>query len=715
MSTRAWGSGVFAGLAQVLFSSRAATGLLVLAAVALVTPLSAVTALIGAMAASAFASTARWNPSLFGTGLFGVNGALLGLVWPALFDVTSIGFWLLVPAAIVTTWLQGGLLPWLSRRDLPALGVPFLVVTWTASIARALLDGRSLHPEVPPLIQGPLAGWNDPIILGTIASVTGGLLGMALVALGLALTSRRALAMAIIGAVAGLAASLALGGAEGALWIGAVAYNAAPAAVGLATLLPGARHPWALAAAGGALSVLIWALLTPVLLAAGVFPLTVPMHLVLFGALLLHRARARARSARHAAASRSSLSAAPDAAALSGLLRRASRVVVLSGAGMSTESGIPDYRSQVGFWYDANPDDLVYQRLLASEQSRHLYWRLQRRFISVVEEAQPNAGHQALARLDATGRLLGVVTQNVDGLHQAAGCQPGRVVELHGSARWIVCVNCRRRVPYRDLSSRINGHAPLCDACGGLLKTETVSFGEGIPSGRLGQAIAWCREADLLLILGTSLQVEPACSLPKLARTMGTPIVVVNRTPTAWDVQATLAIHDEVGAVLADAVGQLRGRRIRPMTRADFHYLCRVVDAWWGDAVRYLLHPLYVDHFADTCFVLDDEHGLAGFVIGFVSQSRPEEAYVHMIGTAPEQRGQGVGLALYEHFFAAARARGCRRVAAVTVPGNAGSLAFHRRLGFEFRSAGAVWEADVPILPDHAGPGVPCVVMERAL
>ena len=709
---RAWLEALLAGVAQTLLSPRPATGALLLVAGALVSPLHTLTAIVGVAAATGYAAWSRWNRPLLQSGLFGFNGAAVGVVWPELFELTSPGFWLLVPAAVGATFLQGRLLPPFSRRDLPVLGLPFLLVAWGASIAGTAAGWRKAVTGPLPHLSGPLAGWTDPALAMQLGeTATRYLPAFALVATAAALTSWALLGATLLGAGTGLAASVALGGADGLLWTGAVLYNAAPAAIGVACVFfPLGVRSLAAGAGGAGLAASLWALGTPPLASVGLFPLTLPLHVVLLVGLVLARRGATVRRGLG-----SITEPVPALQALGSMLRRSRRIVVLSGAGMSTESGIPDYRSQLGFWFDANAADLVYQRFLASEDSRRLYWRLQRRFARILDQSAPNAGHLALARLDASGRLLGIVTQNVDGLHQAAGCRPDGVVELHGSARWVLCLACGRRTRYGEIARRINGVAPPCDRCGGLLKTETVSFGEPLVPARLAQAARWVREADLLLILGTSLQVEPASSLPEIARSRGTPMVVVNRTPTPWDAHAALVVRADVGVALSAAAGETDGRRIRPITRADYGFLCQVVDLWWRDAVRYLLHPVYVDHFSETSLVLEDERGIAGFLLGFVSQSHPEESYVHMVATAPDRRGQGIGRALYETFSGLAGARGCRRVVAITVPYNTGSLAFHRRLGFTFRESGAVWDADVPVILDHAGPGVHCVVMERKI
>jgi NAD-dependent protein deacetylase/lipoamidase len=724
---RIWVEAVFAGLAQLLFSNRALAGVAVLAAVAVVAPVHALMMLSGVIVATAVAGWSRWNRLLLRDGLFGYNGALIGLVWPALFTPSSLGFWLLVPAAIAATWLHGKLLPGFSRRDLPVLGLPFLLVTWAVSLVGLLAGWRQVVFAAAPVITGPFIGWHDALLRTEVVAIaTRGVPALVLTAVALALTSRRFVGAAALGAASGLAVAVALGGAAGLLWVGAFAYNAAVAALGIAVFFVSNRASVVVAIAVSAGAAALWALVTPPLLAIGLFPLTATAHLALFATIQLARSRfarrlgiaalpIHAAPSRVEASSMSTTRRAADIEALAGLLRRSSRVVVLSGAGMSTESGIPDYRSCLGFWFDANPEDLVYQRFLVSARSQRLYWRLQKRFMDTVDRSAPNPGHLALARLDAAGRLLGVITQNVDGFHQEAGTAPGRVVELHGSARWVVCVACSVRTPYREVASRIGRTAPPCEVCGGLLKTETVAFGEPLAPERLNQAVTWCREADLMLLLGSSLQVDPARSLPRVVHDRGAPLVTVNRTATPWDPYAELVIRGDVGTVLEAAVRSLHGRHIRPLTRTDFQFLCRVIDTWWGDAVRYLLHPLWIEHFGDTSFVVEDEHGVAGFLIGFVSQSQPGTAYAHLIATAPNRRGEGCGRALYEHFFALARDRGCREVRAITVPGNASALAFHQRLGFSFQAEGTVWSGDIPVVPDYAGPGVPCVLMTRKL
>jgi NAD-dependent deacetylase len=725
---------VLSGASQVLYCASPATGAWLLIAAALLAPASAVGALLGLVTATAMAWILNWNQFLLSIGLFGYNGAMVGLAWPALFPLSTPGFLLVIPAAMAATWLQGQMLPAFTRRDLPVLGAPFVLVIWTATLLSTLIGGEGF-PQTIPEIVAPGAGWSNPTLrIELLSLLMQSLPGLAAAGIGLLATSPATLGVALVGLSAGLVGALGLGGLEGGLWVGAYAYTAVPLALGVAgVFFPLNVRSLALAAGVSLAGVAAWVLATWTLASLGLVSLTAVAHAALLGLILAARTEAPSKFLRirpyalaeaappHRMVPSKPIQRLPEAeiAQLVSLLRRSSRVVVLSGAGMSTESGIPDYRTQLGFWYDANPQDLVHWRFLQSETSQRLYWRLQRRLSDLLDGAEPNAGHRALAELDREGRLLGIATQNVDGLHQAAGIVGSRVVELHGTVRDVICLGCGCRVSYASLRARINGNAPPCDRCGGLLKLDAVNFGEQLDPARLAQAASWCRGADLLLIVGTSLQVAPAGSLPELVRARGVPVVIINQTPTPFDPYATLVVRGAAAEVLGEARRRLMtdppARVIRPMTRTDFQHLCLVVDSWWGDQVRYLLHPLYLEHFPQTCLVSEADGTVAGFLIGFVSQGRPDEAYVHLVATAPACRRQGTGRALYEHFFELARDRGCVKILAITVPHNETSIAFHRQMGFRLREEGAAWLGSLPFFPDYGGPGVDCVLMERKL
>jgi NAD-dependent deacetylase len=231
-------------------------------------------------------------------------------------------------------------------------------------------------------------------------------------------------------------------------------------------------------------------------------------------------------------------------------LRAAQSAVVFTGAGMSTESGIPDFRSPGGVWAKYRP--VMFQDFVSSDASRREYWRQKCEGHADFGAAKPNAGHQVLANWEAAGRLRAVITQNIDGLHQAAGSK--RVLELHGTAMEIVCLSCERRFAPEPIMNvfRETGAAPLCESCGGYLKSATVSFGQSLPENVLSEAWQLARHSDLFLVLGSSLVVEPAASLPRFARQHGARLVIINRDPTDQDSSAHAVLHEPLGAALAE-------------------------------------------------------------------------------------------------------------------------------------------------------------------
>jgi NAD-dependent deacetylase len=235
------------------------------------------------------------------------------------------------------------------------------------------------------------------------------------------------------------------------------------------------------------------------------------------------------------------------------LLERSRKVVAFSGAGMSTASGIPDFRSPGGVWSRHQP--VLYQDFLASEDARRRYWRYRREMYADFRNARPNAAHLALARLEERGRLEAVVTQNIDGLHQDAGSR--RVVELHGTNRRVVCVRCRRDHDVEGVYAGLEAgrDVPTCDACGGPLKAATISFGQNLETEVLEEAFRLAREADLLLVLGSSLVVQPAAALPVAAADAGANVVIVNREETPLDGLAAVVIHGPLEEVVPVLTG----------------------------------------------------------------------------------------------------------------------------------------------------------------
>ncbi len=237
------------------------------------------------------------------------------------------------------------------------------------------------------------------------------------------------------------------------------------------------------------------------------------------------------------------------------MLENSRRIAVFTGAGISTESSIPDYRSPGGIWMSQNP--IYFNEFLSSEAARREAWR--RRFASdaVLRAARPNRGHVAVAQLVAAGKANAVITQNIDGLHQMSGVPADQVIELHGNTTYAACLDCARRYEIDELREQFDRDAqsPCCAGCGGFVKTATVSFGQPMPAEAMQRAEQETLEADLFLAIGSSLVVYPAAGFPELASRNGARLVIVNREPTPLDDMADLVLHRPIGQTLGEAVG----------------------------------------------------------------------------------------------------------------------------------------------------------------
>ena len=238
-------------------------------------------------------------------------------------------------------------------------------------------------------------------------------------------------------------------------------------------------------------------------------------------------------------------------------LSAARRIVVLTGAGISTGSGIPDFRGPNGLW-TKNPAaqrTATLRHYLEDAEVRRLAWR--NRLDSPTWAAQPNVAHRALVDLEATGRLHAIVTQNVDGLHQAAGSDPGLVIEVHGSMHWARCWSCDDRRPMTDVLDRVRrGESdPPCERCGGILKSDTISFGQALVPATIDRALRMAEECDLLLAVGSSLQVAPVSNVVPRAVAAGARVVIVNGEPTKLDHLADAVVLAEISATLPQLVG----------------------------------------------------------------------------------------------------------------------------------------------------------------
>lgn len=236
---------------------------------------------------------------------------------------------------------------------------------------------------------------------------------------------------------------------------------------------------------------------------------------------------------------------------------RAQRIVALTGAGISTDSGIPDFRGPQGVW-TRNPGAekmATLQHYVADPEVRRLAWRS--RLESPAWRAQPNAGHQALVALERRGKLDTLITQNVDGLHQLAGSSPQKIVEIHGTMREVTCLSCGQRAPTERALDRVRSgeNDPACRTCGGILKTATISFGQPLVPEDLMRAQAAAQRCDLLLAIGSKLSVWPVAGVVPLAKEAGARVIIVNAEPTDLDELADAVLRGPIGALLPRLIG----------------------------------------------------------------------------------------------------------------------------------------------------------------
>ena len=241
-------------------------------------------------------------------------------------------------------------------------------------------------------------------------------------------------------------------------------------------------------------------------------------------------------------------------AELRALIRVSERIVVFTGAGISTESGIPDFRGPNGVWNKVTPID--FSDFVASEEMRRESWTRKFSGELKMENAEPNAGHRALTSLVRAGKVTHIITQNVDGLHQKSGTPDDQVIELHGNASYATCLSCSKRYELDEIKGPFLADGTIidCGDCGGLLKTATVSFGQAMPVEEMNRAEQATLACDLFIAIGSSLVVYPAAGFPRIAKQNGARLVILNNQETDLDPVCDLVLHEQIGPTLSQAV-----------------------------------------------------------------------------------------------------------------------------------------------------------------
>ena len=233
-------------------------------------------------------------------------------------------------------------------------------------------------------------------------------------------------------------------------------------------------------------------------------------------------------------------------------IEAAKKIVIFTGAGISTESGIPDFRGPQGVWKTNSP--IYFQDFITSEEIRRESWKRKFSDQDIIKKAKPNVGHFAVAKIINTHQSAYLITQNVDNLHQDAGVPEDKITEIHGNASYASCLDCGMRYELAPIKKAFlaDGIIPYCDSCEGMVKTATISFGQPMPEEEMQIAQSKTVECDLFITIGTSLEVYPAAGFPKLAKELGAKLIIINNQPTGLDPIADLVIHKQIGKVFSD-------------------------------------------------------------------------------------------------------------------------------------------------------------------
>lgn len=246
------------------------------------------------------------------------------------------------------------------------------------------------------------------------------------------------------------------------------------------------------------------------------------------------------------------------------MIAGADRVVVFTGAGVSTESGIPDFRSPGGIWTKFDPEDFTIERFLNSPETRKKQWQILMGG-GLFAQAEPNQAHVAIAELEKLGKLTCVITQNIDNLHQKAGCDPKKVYELHGNMNWIRCLDCHEVYRLEGILAKHHpaDDVPVCERCRGILKPDVIFFGESLPPATLKQATHHACHCDLLIAIGSSLVVYPAAYMPIYAKSAGAKLVIINRDATPYDGNADVVINHSAGEVMSRILETVKAQPVK--------------------------------------------------------------------------------------------------------------------------------------------------------
>jgi len=603
-----WVDIVLRSYGQVLFADSALSGLFLILALGMLSVRTLFFSLAGALIANAAARLLRKDPFYLEHGIYGFNGVIFGLFWSWYFVLSPVSLSLFLPAALLLCPLQSALTKSFSRAksSLPVMSLPAVLLLYGSLIAAYWL---TFSAKVVPYVElfAPAMEAIDPLLPvnpndgGPLWAfiVTHGLHVWGAIFAGILIFSPISFLTAAGFVLCGYAVTLLLPpstASTAGIYLG---LNVLPATVGMfGILLVPNRWAFLYTLLGFLVCTALWLLLSGLLGFLNLPFLTLPFNLTV---LLLMTAALRmgplhsglvpvpldrittpekairsrrpllgpypqAPGIRQAAGFFRGLlpGGRPTPQEIAGLveaIRAARSIAILSGAGTSTESGIPDFRDNPAFWRRFGAEEMTYGNFLSRPDVRERYWEMERQFHRLIEEARPNDVHRAAVRLEEMGKLSCVVTQNVDGLFQKAGVSAGRVIEVHGSIRTARCVRCGTVHTVAEIEAMLGAGIadPFCRSCREPLKPDTVFMGEPLDEAVAGEALFRILSSGLLLVVGTSLQVDPVASFADLAWRKGVRIAVVNLQPTPKDGLAEIVVRKPLGPVFRKILKSLAG------------------------------------------------------------------------------------------------------------------------------------------------------------
>ncbi len=594
-------------IGAAFFCTHPISGVFFLCGLATFSPRLALFGTLGAVSAQITATLLKRDEAMMKVGFFSFNGALVGMYWCSLNPVSLKSVLSLAGAAALTVPLMMlfNQILCLSRFNLPPLSLASLIVTYPSIM---LLN--KLNIAYPPTQIAP-PGFTERFSANAFfpaqnwfagfAHVDMRLIfGAALMLIGTALHSRKTLFSAVKGIGWGLAIAIAAGGMQGVNWISLYLVTTTPIAIALDGffLVSGRAARWVTRFAM-VLGAFVWFISIPFFEAVRLPELTIPFCITTLFILFLSHLRRIQRwipglkpvpllyvispeagekwaqdletahrywhiiSPEHNSRNwEGDLKRKTDQAV--DLILNSHAIVAFTGAGVSTESNIPDFRTGAVHWKKYDTRHFVFDQFAKSEESRAKYWEMSQDFYLLIKQAKPNRAHLALTQLERMGKLLGIITQNVDRLHSKAGISTEKIVELHGNELFVTCLNCGKKYTREEIYEWIlNGvKVPYCLECQGILKPDSIAFGQPMQMSVSRYALDMTMRCDLMIIMGTSLLVQPAALLPWKAKENGAKLIIINLSSTVYDEHADVLIRDRAGKAMGkimDRIERVRG------------------------------------------------------------------------------------------------------------------------------------------------------------